>query len=108
MQEHEGSKRDGKRRSRTRPRTRQAFMYLGPNIPGGRLFRGSVICGGSPMELAHLQDVFEKLPEVLGLFVEVERVPNIKAEVGAHGTEAHRLYSVAAKKLEEGVLKHGV
>jgi len=88
--------------------SKQAFMYLGPNIPGGRLFSGSVIRGGSPADIAHLQDVLEKLPEVKGLFVEVVKVPKFKAEVVTQGTEAHRLYTVAVSQLKKGVLKDGI
>ena len=93
----------------TSPSTsKQAYMYLGPNIPGGRLFGGSIIRGGLPKDLPHLQDVLEKLPELEGLFVEVAKVPSFKVEVATQGTEAHRLFTVVAKKINEGVLKHGV
>lgn len=91
-----------------RTTSRQAFMYLGPNIPGGRLFSGSVIRGGSPNDLQHLQDVLEKLPEIKGLFVEVAKVPKFKEDVRTQGTEAHRLYTVVVSQLKKGVLKDGI
>lgn len=92
----------------TTPSPRQAFMYLGPNIPGGRLFSGSVIRGGAPKDLEHLQDVFEKLPEILSLFVEVAKVPKYKNELANQGTEAHRLYNVVSSEIKKGVLKDGI
>ena len=86
---------------------KQAYMYLGPNIPGGRLFRGSVIKSALD-DLAHLKDVFDKIPEVKDLFVEIKQVPQFKAEVAEQGTEAYRLYQNVETLIREGALKNGV
>ena len=85
---------------------KQAYMYLGPNIPGGILFRGSVVKGGTPEDLAHLKDVFSKIPEVKDLFVEVKQVPQFKADIENQGTEAHRLYQNVEVLIREGALKN--
>ena len=90
------------------PQKKQAFMNLGPNIPGGRLFTGSVIKGEIPEKLLHLQDIFEKISEIKDLFVEVKIVPRFKAELEQQGTEAYRLYQEATRKIREGALRNGI
>ena len=89
-------------------KAKQTFMYLGPNISGGRIFNGSVFRGGSLEDLVHLHDILEKLPEIKGLFVEITKVPKFKSEIATQGTEAHRLYTVVVSQLKKGVLKDGV
>lgn len=79
-----------------------AYMYLGPNIPGGLLFKGSLYRGDIP---EHLGNVLEKLPEIKELFVEVREVPQFKRDLEVQGTEANRLYGVVIVKINEGVLK---
>ena len=82
---------------------KQAFMYLGPNIPGGILFRGSVY-----KELPeHLDGVFKKQPEIKDLFIEVKGVPDFKAKLKQQGSEAHRLYHLVERLIREGALKNG-
>jgi len=81
--------------------TKQAFMYLGPNIPGGLLFRGSVY----KQMPEHLTGVFEKLPEIKDLFIEVKDAPDFKAKLTQQGSEAHRLYQVVESLIREGALK---
>ena len=87
-----------------------AFMYLGPNIPGGRLFSGNLFKCDSPDDITHLEDLFEKLPEVKRLLIEVKQVPDFKRQLLTQGTQASGLYQQAqmqiAAAIKEGVFKH--
>ena len=89
---------------------KQAYMYLGPNIPGGRLFSGNLFKCNSPDDIGHLEDLFEKLPGVKRLFVEVKKVPEFKRQLSEQGTQASGLYSQAQIEIlaaiKEGVFKH--
>ena len=86
-----------------------AFMYLGPNIPGGRLFGGNLFKCDSCEDIKHLEDLFEKLPAVKRLFVEVKKVPDFKRQLSQQGTQASGLYQEAqiqiAVAIKEGVFK---
>jgi len=84
--------------------TKQAFMYLGPNIPGGLLFNGAL----HKKMPEHLSDLFDKLPEVEKLFVEVKKVPAFKRDLDEPGSEAYRLYQSTVASLRKGALKDGV
>jgi len=92
----------------TKTVVKQAFMYLGPNIPGGTLFNGSLFKCKSVDEIKHLKDLFEKIPEVKKLFVEVKKVSVVRKEVSTQGTEAYRLQQAIKIKIKEGVLKNGI
>ena len=72
-----------------------AFMYLGPNIPGGRLFDGNLFKCDACDDIKHLEDLFEKLPEVKRLIVEVKQVPDFKKQLLEQGTRASGLYQQA-------------
>ena len=100
-----GRGRKGKAALEKRPQgPKQAYMYLGPNIPGGLMFKGSVY-----KEIPeHLKDTFEKLPDIKKLLIEVKNVPKFKAEVEQQGSEAHRLYQDVENRLKEGALRDGV
>ena len=82
-----------------------AFMYVGPNVPGGRLFTGSLYRDALPK---HLDEDFEKLPEMKKLFVNVCDLPKIKIDLREPGKEAYRLYQVVELAIMEGVLKNGI
>lgn len=91
----------GKRRKRASQK-KQAFMYLGPNLPGGILFTGSIY-----KELPeHLKGVFEKAPEIKKLFVEIKGVPAYKAELERQGSEPNRLRQSVASLISEGALNN--
>jgi len=84
---------------------KQAFIYLGPNIPGGILFNGGLFrC--TPDEIVHLKETLAKLPEIKSLFIEVQKMPGFKKQILEQGTEAYRLYQVTEMKIREGVLKN--
>ena len=82
-----------------------AYMYVGPNIPGGRMFTGSLYRDNLPK---HLDDLFNKVPEIKKLCVDVQTLPKIKKEVTEQGTEAHRLYKHIEMQIREGAFKNGV
>ena len=84
-------------------KAKQAFMYLGPNIPGGILFSGSVY----KQMPKYLDEVLEKLPEAKALFVEVKDAPGVKAKLNQQGSEAHGLYQTIERLIREGALKNG-
>jgi len=91
---------------------KQAFMYLGPNLPGGRLFCGNLFKCNSLDEIPHLGGVFEKIPEVKQLFAEVKQVPMLQKQLKEQGTRAYGLYqhtvSLIAAAIKEGVFKDGI
>jgi hypothetical protein len=82
---------------------KQAYMYLGPNIPGGILFSGQISKGELP---AYLADAIKKIPEIKELFIEVKEAPAFKDELKKQGTEAYRLYQNVEKLIGEGVLRN--
>ena len=79
-------------------------VYMGPNIPGGilsgTLFHGSIFkC--EVEKLAHLEESFDKVPELKKLFVVADGdYPRFKADLQREGTAAHHLYTVAAQKIQ--------
>ena len=89
---------------------KQAFMYLGPNVPGGTLFSGGLFKCDSLKDIKHLDGLFEKLPAIKKLFVEVKDAPEFKRQLCEQGTHANSLYSQAqaqiAAAIKEGVFKN--
>jgi|GEM_PF-1994388 len=89
---------------------KQAYMYLGPNIPGGRLYGGNLFKCCSADEISHLEDLYEKLPTVKRLIVEVNKVPDFKRQLQEQGTQASGLYQQAQMEIsaaiKEGVFKN--
>lgn len=96
-------KKEKKSTPNKKPCDNKAFMYLGPNIPGGILFNGGVY-----KELPeHLKDTFEKVPEIKELFIEIKEAPAFKAELERQGSEAYRLHQNVERLISEGVLRNG-
>ena len=91
-----------KKPSGNAPADKRAYMYLGPNLPGGLLFRGSVFKAW-PEHLAYL---FEQIHEIKDLFIEVKDVPEFKRNVEEQGSEAYRLYQNVEILIGEGALKN--
>ena len=91
---------------------KQAYMYLGPNIPGGRLFGGNLFKCDSCDEITHMEDLFENLPSVRKLFVEVKKVPDFKRQLQEQGTRESGLYQQAqmeiADAIKEGAFENGI
>jgi len=87
-----------------RVKQKQVFMYLGPNIPGGLLFKG-----GLYKEMPeHLESVFEKLPEIKELFIGKDDIVAFKKNIENQGSEAYRIYQYVATRIREGALKNGL
>lgn len=83
---------------------KKAFIYLGPNIPGGILFKGSIY-----KEIpVHLEKLFNGLPEIKELFIEVKSVPGFKMKLTEQGSEAYRLYQSVENVIRQGGLKNVV
>lgn len=78
---------------------KKAYIYLGPNIPNGLLWSGSIYKDNYP---EHLNDLFEKVPEVKKLFVEIQNAVEFKRKLSQKGTEEERLYSVVENKVRRG------
>ncbi|MGI6252133.1 MAG: hypothetical protein ACOYJV_01720 [Aminivibrio sp.] len=70
------------------------LMYMGPNIPGGRLMSGRVFKGGYP---AWCADLFERLPEAKELFIPVDRVMEVQKKLKESGSNEARLYQIVKK-----------
>ncbi|MCL2201572.1 MAG: hypothetical protein FWB75_06365 [Oscillospiraceae bacterium] len=79
---------------------KQAFIYLGPILPGGILFKGAIFKDKIP---EYLDSYIEKLPEVKKLLVEVKDSPKFIKALKEPGTQEHALYQYVEK--ERGVLK---
>ncbi|MGG4447631.1 hypothetical protein [Brevibacillus porteri] len=65
------------------------LIYVGPNIPGGRLMQYTVFRGGVP---EYLNDLFEKQPAIQQLIVPVKELVAFQSQVGTPGTLEHTLY----------------
>jgi hypothetical protein len=83
---------------------KQAYMYLGPNIPGGILFNGAILKNELP---AHLNDVFAKIPALKALCVEVKEAATFKQELERQGSEPNRLVQNVKRLIKEGALANG-
>ena len=91
----------------SKPTKKQAFMYLGPNIPGGVLFNGNLFKCNSIDDIEHLKVLFEKLPIVKELLVEVKQVPEFKRKILEQGTKESLLLQQSQMQLEDAI-KEGV
>ncbi|GEB35306.1 hypothetical protein [Brevibacillus parabrevis] len=65
------------------------LIYVGPNLPGGRLMQYTVFRGGVP---EYLTDLFEKQPAIRQLIVPVRDLAAAQAKTGTPGTLEHALY----------------
>ena len=93
------------RREKVPPKQeKKAYIYLGPNLPGGILFTGAIYKNEIPK---YLEDVTKKCKEVEKLFVDITEVSQVKSDLGNPGTEIYRLYQKVLKVREE-VYKHGL
>jgi len=84
---------------------KKAYIYLGPNIPGGILFKGGLFKNELP---EHLEGTLEKLPEIKKLFVEVKEAPDFKRALEEQGSTAYGLYQYVEQQIRKGALKDGV
>ena len=85
--------------AKSEPVKREQLIYIGPNVPGGMLQRYQVFRGGKP---EHLKDLFEKCPELQGLFVQVTDLAMAEKALGTAGTVENTLYRETAKFFAKG------
>ena len=85
--------------AKSEPVKREQLIYIGPNVPGGMLQRYQVFRGGKP---EHLKDLFEKCPELQGLFVQVTDLAVVEKALGEAGTVENTLYRETAKFFAKG------
>ena len=85
--------------AKSEPVKREQLIYIGPNVPGGMLQRYQVFRGGKP---EHLKDLFEKCPELQGLFVQVTDLAVAEKALGTAGTVENTLYRETAKFFAKG------
>lgn len=73
-------------------------IYVGPNLTRGRLLRYRVYIGGLP---THLDEEFQRCPNLKKLFVNVEDIHKAEMEIMTAGTPLNKYYAEAAKLNEE-------
>lgn len=84
-------------------KAKKAYIYCGPNLPGGILFNGNLFKGEIPK---HLKETFKKVPELKKLFVEVQSLPSFKSKVENQGSEEYALYQFVEREIRKGALKN--
>lgn len=73
----------------------QQMIYVGPNLPGGRLSRFTVFREGVPQ---YLDDVLEQQPAVKSLIIPVNEMSAALNRVGTAGTLEHRAFEELSRK----------
>lgn len=71
------------------PAVETASIYLGPNLPGGRLLQSTVFRSGVP---AYLQSLYTEMPEVAELTVQVKEIAAIQERIVKAGTAEYAAY----------------
>ncbi|WP_312117947.1 hypothetical protein [Brevibacillus reuszeri] len=71
------------------PQPQEQLIYVGPNIPGGRLMQYTVFRGGIP---DYLDDLLEKQPAIRQLIVPVQDLSSVQARISTPGTLEHTFY----------------
>ncbi|GIO08009.1 hypothetical protein J31TS6_40370 [Brevibacillus reuszeri] len=69
--------------------TQGPLIYVGPNIPGGRLMQYTVFRGGIP---DYLDDLLEKQPAIRQLLVPVQDLSSVQVRISTPGTLEHTFY----------------
>ena len=69
-------------------------IYLGPNLPGGRLTNATTFRGGIP---DYLTDLLEGLPEVETLIVPVAEMASVQSRIRTPGTPEYQAYQSLQK-----------
>lgn len=83
----------------------QAFVYIGPSLPNGRLKRNTVLNGDISQVKDYLADVLAEYPQVERLIIPTNRLAEIGPKVKVPGNIVNKLFvdvlSAAAGKKEE-------
>lgn len=69
-------------------------IYLGPNLPGGRLLQSTVFRGGVS---EYLKPLLEEIPEVAELIVPVETISEVQGRISKTGTAEYVAYQTILK-----------
>lgn len=80
------------------PEPTAQLIYLGPNLPGGRLLQSTVFRGGIP---AYLLPLMEERPEVRTLTVPLSEMSDVQARIVRTGTAEYIAYQALLPKREE-------
>lgn len=77
----------------------ERVIYVGPSYKNGKLLKYQVFIGGRP---THIDDVFEKCPQIKRLFVAVTELPEAEKAIAKVGTPMNKYYRavVLAQKEE--------
>ena len=65
------------------------LIYIGPSLSRGRLNTLTVFCDGLP---GHLQEVYDDIPHIKALFVEVENLNESLVKRNTKGTPLFKYY----------------
>lgn len=68
----------------------ERLIYLGPNLPGGKLSKYAIYKGGLP---THLNDVYEACPAIKKLFVEPSIMAKKEQAINQKGTPESVFFS---------------
>lgn len=71
-----------------------SMIYLGPNLPGGRLLQSTVFRGGIPV---YLQPLIVEQPDVAALIVPVDEISAAQARIVQTGTPEYGAYQAILK-----------
>lgn len=80
------------------PEPTAQLIYLGPNLPGGRLLQSTVFRGGIP---AYLLPLMDERPEVRTLTVPLGEMSDVQARIVRTGTAEFIAYQALLPKREE-------
>lgn len=70
----------------------ERLIYVGPSYKGGKLQKYQVFIGGLP---THIDDVFEKCPQIKNLFVPVSNLAEAEKAIAKAGTPLNKYYRAA-------------
>lgn len=65
------------------------LIYLGPNLPTGRLLQSTVFRGGIPV---YLQPLLDEQPDVAALIVPVDKIDEVQTQILKMGTPEYGSY----------------
>ncbi|MEK3947341.1 hypothetical protein MHB46_02470 [Paenibacillus sp. FSL H7-0703] len=78
---------------------REQLIYIGPNLPGGRLAKYFISLGGFP---AYLSDISDKVPAITELFVPVTDLSAAKVAMEQPGTTHNIAYAAVVDAIQKG------
>ena len=74
------------------------LIYVGPNVAGSPLKQFQVFRGGLPK---YIEAEIEKIPEIKGLIIPVEKLETARRKIKAPGTNEARLFDTVLKAAKE-------